>query len=228
VVYLKRHFQLPRWRGLLTALFPWLRLSPGWAEHHNLRIASDLGIPTPRVVAAGEFLRPGGHLQSVLAVEELTGMIALHEAIPLASRRLPPAAIAKWKRGLVLEIASLTRLMHERSWFHKDLYLCHFFIADADTVRIPETWTGRVTMIDFHRLGRHPLTSPWWTAKDLGQLLYSSDVDGVTARDRLRFWRVYAKAPTMWSNLIRRISILRANNHRGHNARKPQAPKKAA
>jgi hypothetical protein len=228
VVYLKRHYHLPRRHGLLAALFPAGRWSPGWGEHHNLKIATSLGIPVPRVVAAAEYLRPGGHLQSVIAVEELAGMLPLHEAIPLASRRLNAADFARWKRGLIAELVRLTRLLHNDHWFHKDLYLCHFYVPEADTFRPPATWTGRVHMIDFHRLNRHLATSPWWQAKDLGQLLYSSDVDGVTPRDRLRFWMLYTKDRSGWLWFVRRIALLRARNHRGHNDRKPQAPKKAA
>src|SRR5205807_2420776 len=146
--------------------------------------------PVPDVVAAGEFLRPLGKLQSMLAIEELSGMLALHQAIPLAARRLSDANFRIWKAGLAREMARLTRFLHERHYYHKDLYLCHFYMPETDTAAVP-AWPGLVHMIDFHRLGHHPLTSPWWRVKDLGQLLYSSDVPGVDIRDRLRFWRYY-------------------------------------
>ena len=228
VVYLKRHYQLPRWQGLLTALLPASRWSPGWDEHHNLQTARRLGVPVARVLAAAQYVRAGGHLQSVLAVEELTGMLPLHEAIPLASRRLPPLAFARFKRGLIAEMVRLTRLLHDEHWFHKDLYFCHFYIPEADTFHAPAQWLGRVHMIDFHRLKQHPVTSPWWQAKDIGQLLYSSHVEGVTPRDRVRFWKLYTRDRSGWLWLIRRIALLRAKNHLGHNQRKPQAPAQAA
>src|SRR5437870_3130893 len=81
-------------------------------------------------------------------------------------------------------------VLHTQARFHKDFYLCHFFIRRQDTAHVPD-WIGRVHLIDFQRLRRHGFTWPWWLVKDLAQLLYSSDVDGIEARDRLSFWRAY-------------------------------------
>lgn len=191
VVYLKRHYLLPRRLGWLAVLFPQRAWSPGRQEYENLSWARREGIPVPRTPAVGEFLGPWGRLQGFLAVEELSGMIGLHEAIPAAYARLPAQQFAIWKRGLITELARLSRELHRRRVVHKDLYLCHFYIAVADTQQVPESWQGRVVMIDFHRLARHRWLWPWWLAKDLAQLAYSSDLPGVTARDRLRFWREY-------------------------------------
>ncbi len=191
-VYLKRHYRLPWWRGLLAALWPGGDWSPALQEYRHLLWAQEQGLPVPKVVAAGEFVGPLGKLQSFLAIEELTGMLALHQAIPLAARQLDPLAFRKWKAGLAAELARLTRFLHERRYFHKDLYLCHFYVPSADT-RLLTPWPSRVHLIDLHRLGHHPLTWLFWRVKDLAQLLYSSDVAGVDARDRLRFWRHYLR-----------------------------------
>ena len=51
-------------------------------------------------------LQPGGRLQSFLAVEELTDMLPLHEAVPLAHRNLAPDDFARWKRGLTAALAA--------------------------------------------------------------------------------------------------------------------------
>jgi heptose I phosphotransferase len=193
VVYLKRHYRLPWWSGLLALFRPGANWSPALQEWEHLEWARDRGLPVPVAAAGGEFVGPWGRLQSFLAVEELTGMLPLHEAVPAAAARLDPRTFLCWKRGLVAEMARLTLELHRRRWFHKDLYLCHFYVAAADTARLPN-WRGRVQMIDLHRLGYHPWTWPWWRVKDLGQLLYSSGVSGVTARDRLRFWRFYCGA----------------------------------
>ncbi len=199
VVYLKRHYVLPRWHGLLAAVFPGRAWSPGLEEWNHLEWAKSQGIPVPRAVAAGELRGPWGKLQSFLAVEELAGMLPLHEAIPLAKSRLSGVEFADWKRGLLTEMARLTRELHRRGAFHKDLYLCHFYIAGSDTAVSPGGWQGRVVMIDFHRLGRHRLGRTWYRVKDLAQLIYSCDgVDGVTLRDRLRFWKQYLGTAADW------------------------------
>ena len=219
-VYLKRHFELPRWDGILAALWPSGNWSPAMQERENLKWARAQHLPVPKVVAAGEFLGPWGKLQSFLAIEELTNMLPLHQAIPLASRQLAPAAFRTWKAGLTREVARLARFLHDHARYHKDLYLCHFFIARADISSVP-TWTDRVFMIDFHRLAHHPLTRPFWATKDLGQLLYSSEVEGVDARDRLRFWHAYLGSDRngILGRWLRRIALMRGRRYRDHNAK---------
>src|ERR1700677_765474 len=80
-VYLKRHYRLPRWHGLLATLWPSKGWSPGIQEADHLDWARRHGLPVPAVVAAGESIGPWGKLQSFLAVEELTDMLPLHQAI---------------------------------------------------------------------------------------------------------------------------------------------------
>jgi hypothetical protein len=217
VVYLKRHYRLSWWSGLLALVRPNRGWSPAVQEWDHLEWAETNGLPVPATAACGEQIGPWGRLQSFLAVEELTGMVPLHEAIPTAAGRLDSRDFARWKHGLTAEMARLVRGLHDRSRFHKDLYLCHFYIANDDTRSVPD-WPGRVRVIDLHRLGHHPWTRTWWQAKDLGQLLFSADVTGVTARDRLRFWRFYnktppARRPSRWLSWVARLRARRNRDH---------------
>jgi len=220
-VYLKRHYRLPRWRGWAAALWPASGWSPALQEWRHLDWARSVGMPVPAAVAACEYIGPWGRLQSFLAVEELAGMLPLHEAVPSAARNLSPALFRRWKRGLAREIARLSRELHDRRHFHKDFYLCHFYIAAGDVERMPD-WRGRVHLIDFHRLAHHRLLWQLWQTKDLAQLLYSSEMAVVDDRDRLAFWTAYLGADrrprlTRW---LRRGIGMRARRYRQHNAKK--------
>jgi hypothetical protein len=222
-VYLKRHYRLPWWHGLLAAVWPGGDWSPGMAELRHLEWAHRQGLPVPAIAAAGEFIGPWGRLQSILALEELADMLPLNEAIPVAAHHLRPALFRRWKQGLIAEIARLARELHHRHWYHKDLYLCHFYIPREDMGRLP-SWRGRVHLIDFHRLGRHPWTAPWWQLKDLAQLLYSSRIDGVNDRDRLRFWRLYRGDRRSWGNRWLRLGVLlKSRLYERHSRRRASA-----
>lgn len=230
-LFLKSHYRQPRWRGLLAAIFPSGDWSPALEEWTNLSWAHDHGVPVPVPIAAGQMVRPWGKLQSFLAVENLVGMVALHEAIPIAEAALDTATFRSWKKGLAVELARLSRLLHDRRRFHKDLYLCHFFIAEDDCRNPPAHWRDRVRMIDLHRLAHHPLTWRWWQAKDLGQLLFSSFWPGVDDRDRLAFWRAYF-GPARRSFAVRmlaRVVRFRAKKYLRHEQRpKHRDPQPAA
>jgi heptose I phosphotransferase len=221
VVYLKRHYRLPWWQNLLALLWPEGNWSPAMQEWVHLEQARSAGLPVPVAAAGGEFIGPWGRLQSFLAVEELTGMLALHEAVPLAAERLDPATFRRWKRELIRHMVTLAHRLHDRRWFHKDFYLCHFYIHEQDTFRLPD-WRERVCLIDLHRLAHHRWTWPWWRMKDLAQLLYSSDVPGVEARDRLWFWRLYFDAARRQPAIrwLRRLILLQAWNYQRRHERR--------
>jgi heptose I phosphotransferase len=227
-VYLKRHYAVPRSHGLWATIWPSCGWSPALQEWRNLEWAKSIGLPVPEPVAAGEFIGPWGRLQSFLAIEELTDMLPLHEAVPTAAQELDSATFVRWKRGLSAEVARLTSELHGRSRFHKDLYLCHFYIHAALVRTPPAQWRDLVYLIDLHRLAYHPWTGWLWQVKDLAQLLYSSEIVGVTARDRLHFWKAYCgERPNRW---LRSAILGKWRRYRRHNRSKarPLAPATSA
>jgi hypothetical protein len=220
-VYLKRHYLLPRWHGLMATLWPGRGWSPALQEAQHLQWAQSEGLPVPEVVAAGESIGPWGRLQSFLAVEELAGMLPLHEAIPAAANGLSPVVFSRWKRGLIAEMARLTRELHKRRWFHKDLYLCHFYIPRGDTAVAPADWRGRMHLIDLHRLGHHAVLWRIWQVKDLAQLFYSSQLPTVAVRDRLSFWRLYLRGnPALGAWWLRPLVLLKGQRYLEHNRKR--------
>jgi heptose I phosphotransferase len=214
-VYLKRHYQLPWPTRLAALLHPTGRHSPAGAEWRHLHKGRELGLLVPAPVAAGETIGPWGRVQSYLMVEELTGFLPLHEAIPVMAARLDPLAFASWKRRLIAAVAELTARLHQARSFHKDLYLCHYYI-DLERSDSP------LYLIDLHRLASHRLSSPWWRWKDLAQLLFSTfDVEGVDDRDRLRFWFRYRQRMNLRRPALEaRFILARAARYRAHNLKK--------
>jgi hypothetical protein len=219
-VYLKRHYRLPWGSSLLASLWPRAGLSPAFRELRHLQWAARQGLPVPEPVAAAEYIGPWCRLQSVLAVAELVDMLPLNEAIPIAAASLDAVTFSCWTSGLVGEMARLARLLHRRRRFHKDFYLCHFYVHKKQTRAEPD-WRGQVYLIDLHRLRSHFLTAWLWRAKDLAQLLYSSDVLGVTPRDRVRFWTCYwGSRPRSWrTRCLRWLVMQKWRGYRRHKRR---------
>ena len=117
-----------------------------------------LGIAVPEVVAVGEWVGPWGALQSYLMVAELVGHAPLHEAIPELARSLDPRANSPRSSGpWSIEMAEVAAKLHAAHAFHKDLYLCHFFLdLRGGSLR----GLRQLCLIDLHRLAVHRWTSP--------------------------------------------------------------------
>ena len=171
-VYLKRHFRLP-WPARLAALVdPAGKHSPAAAEWAHLERARALGIDVPDVVAAGESIGPGADLRSFVMIAELTGCEAVNEALPQLAERARCARLSgRSSAHFIAEMARITATLHAARVFHKDLYLCHFFLDRGLRVRAR---LPRLSLIDLHRLKEHRIWPDWWRWKDLGQLLFST------------------------------------------------------
>lgn len=222
VVYLKRHFRLPLLSGIAALVHPAGRHSPGAAEWAHLKRARALGVPVPEVVAAGERIGPWAGLQSYLLVAELTECQELNVALPALARELHPAAFALLKRRVAVEMARITATLHAARIFHKDLYLCHFYL-DLERLR-HDPHDVRISLIDLHRLGEHRIWPGRWRWKDLGQLLYSTDgVAGIDGRDSQRFWMHYRRGVGLrrprWQGWIIRLKARRYREHNRSEAR---------
>jgi len=215
-VYLKRHYELP-WKARLGAiLHPGGRHTPASAEWAHLERVRFLGIDVPEVVAAGERIGPWGTLNSFLMVAELTGCLPLNEAIPELAASLDDQAFRKTKRDLIDAMATIVTRLHQSYLFHKDLYLCHFYL-DMRFDAVPD---ARLTLIDLHRLGEHRWWPDRWRWKDLAQLLFSTHgVAGITDQDRARFWILYRRRMKLARpNWQKQMIQMKAARYLAHNS----------
>ena len=214
-VYLKRHYRLSWTARLLALIDPSGGHTPGSAEFAHLIRARSMGLDVPDVVAAGERIGPWGRLQSYLMVAELTGWLPLHEAIPALAARLDPPSFEALKRRLARQTAEVAATLHREGMFHKDLYLCHYFLDMAHG----DEPGARLALIDLHRLAEHRRWPDRWRWKDLGQLLYSMEgVAGLSARDALRFWSHYRKlAGLVNARRQLRMVVWKASRYSRHN-----------
>ncbi len=188
-VFLKVYTCNGRWNRVKSRITSSLgKASPAQLERRNLGWAAAQGIPVPRLVTGFPEFESASF--SVLVTEELCGMSALHTLLPRGAKTLSPAAFRKWKRELAHELARLTQLLHRSNRYHKDLYLCHFFLPD-EALTDGQSIQGRLHLLDLLRLKHHRWNSRRWQVKDLAELLYSSDLAGIETRDRLRFMHTY-------------------------------------
>ena len=113
------------------------------------------------------------------------------------SRELPPATSldqlsgledSAMRRVLLLRVADIVRRLHRSGANHRDLYLCHFWLADAGE----DIENKPLYLIDLHRMQFRRRVPRRWLVKDLGGLYYSAMVCGLSRNDRLRFIRAYS------------------------------------
>ena len=227
VVYLKRHWQLPWWHRLLACFHPTGNWTPAAQEWENLRSAQSIGVSVPEPLAMGQRVGPGLKLQSFLVIRELTGMLPLHQAIPLAQSIMPSASFTRWKNQLLIQVAEMATRLHTTHYYHKDLYLCHYYVK---TPQAMDQSPGPLTLIDLHRLGYHRWTAWRWQNKDMAQLLFSTlGVAGLDGHDRELILQAYRgnKRQTWLNRMFEAMVRLKARRYARHNSIEESVPRES-
>ena len=206
--FLKRYPNLSWWRRRLSPLGTF----PGPHESANLRAIAALGIAVPETLAVGS--SRSHPCASFFATRELCGYLPLHEFIPAALHAARPTLL----RSIATRLAQITRSLHAARLYHRDLYLCHFFARFANDGAVD------LVLIDLARL-KHSRW-PRWRVKDLAQLLFSSDLPGITRTDRLRFFLRYlpiGRLDTAARRVLARVTA-KAERYRRHNEKHRRVP----
>lgn len=204
--FLKLHWGVG-WREIFKNLFSGrLPVLGACNEWRAIRALKRAGVPVPTLAAWGREGWNPARRRSFVVTEELADCVSLEDHCADWARHPPPPA---HKRALIREVATMTRRLHQAGLNHRDLYLCHFLLR-RESIQAPRP---RLYLIDLHRVQRRRRVPLRWRAKDLGALWFSALEIGLTRRDLLRFFTIYAGEP-LRPALRRHRRLLRASRRR--------------
>ena len=156
-------------------------------EYYAINRLRELGVPTMTAAACGCRGEDPATLESFLITEELADMVDL-ETLTSSWRDAPPPHAVRM--DLIRAVANSVRDMHRGGVNHRDCYLCHYL-----TPRDGADFGKKVYVIDLHRAQLRKRVPERYLVKDLAGLCFSSLDVGLTAREALRFIRLYTGNP---------------------------------
>jgi len=171
-------------KNLLTLRMPILS---AMTEVHAIQKLNQIDIPTTPLVAYGVRGCSPARLRSFVITEDLGDIISL-ETLCADWKTNPPDA--RFKRRLIVAVAKLAHRFHAYGLNHRDFYICHFCL---DKKRLADDEI-HLYLIDLHRVGIRPQIAYNDRMKDIAGLYFSAMNIGLTARDVLRFLRIYRQA----------------------------------
>ncbi len=179
--YLKTHHGLPLRRRIALSVAG--AASPARREWDNLGALRRAGFDVAEAVAVGEAAAAlGASPRSFLVMREVPGpslATLLREGFPEVHQQ----SAARTRRRVLRDLAGLVRRFHANGFYHRDLYLAHFLVAEDPR------W-GRPYLIDVERVEQGFPPRRRWLVKDLAAL-HTSAPAAVSRADRLRFLLEY-------------------------------------
>ena len=180
-LYIKKHF-FPGIREILKN-FLRLRFPLGALNEWRALLAFHAhNIPTMMPICAGSrtFLWRI-EKESFLLTGDLGDTTRLNDFFKENSATPCRGKLLERKRGILKNLADITRKMHSAGINHKDYYLCHILMDNRE----------RLYVIDLHRVNVRDKIGKRWMIKDLAAMLFSSLEVPVTHGQRLAFYKRY-------------------------------------
>jgi heptose I phosphotransferase len=177
-------------------------------EVRAIEAVTQAGLDTMTIAAFGERSSNPARIESFIVTDDLTDTLSLEDVAHLWAGK-PPVQL---KRQLIRRLAQIARRMHAAGVNHRDFYLCHFLIKQADfdagNIEVP------LYLIDLHRAQLRTSVPRRWLVKDLGGLYFSAAPLALTRTDLLRFVRDYSGCRP--AQAVRdQTSLWRAIRHEG-------------
>jgi heptose I phosphotransferase len=174
-------------------------------EFTAIKKLHELGIKVPVIAAYGRKGLLPANIESFLVTED----VGPHQSLEDYCRhwRTQPPAFAH-KLALILQIADISRTMHNAGVCHRDFYICHLLFTGNEQP---------LTVIDLHRALVKPNLAKRWLIKDVAGLYFSAMDAGLTRNDLYRFMRRYsghslretlAKDKSFWQAVKKRAQRL--------------------
>lgn len=192
--YVKHHRGvgwLEIFKNLVQLRLPVVDASNEWLAINRLKT---LGIDTLEAVGYGRRGWNPASRESFLVTRELSNTVSLEDIAAQWPAR-PPAA--GFRRAVIRRVAEIARCMHRHGINHRDLYICHFLldVSAGAPGGSPAAVNPRFYVVDLHRAQMRQQVPARWLVKDLASLYFSALDIGLSARDLLRFLRIYFDRP---------------------------------
>lgn len=221
--FLKYHAGIG-WKEILKNLsqVKWPVLS-AMNEVRAIEAVTRAGIDTMTIAAYGERGNNPARIESFIVTDDLTDTLSLEDVAAHWAGKPPLAA----KRLLIKRLAKIAAQMHTAGVNHRDFYLCHFLLKQADFDA--GNFDAPLYLIDLHRSQVRKQVPKRWRVKDLGGLYFSAAPLALTKTDLLRFISAYAgmgassalrQQPALWQASRREGERLYQRHHIGE-ARMP-------
>ncbi|MBN1436920.1 MAG: lipopolysaccharide heptosyltransferase II [Sedimentisphaerales bacterium] len=183
VIYLKRYGPPTLSQRLKRAFTCGAHVTAGCDFQAALALAK-AGIDVPRPVAIGWQGQGPREKRSFVMLEELPNAEALERLLPDQKQKQNQYTLLADRRKLITTLAQLVKRLHDQGFFHRDLYLCHVFLAKDRAGK------ERLCLIDLQRVFQPRYRCRRWQIKDLAQLYYSAR-NFFTAAEIMRFLHTY-------------------------------------
>lgn len=184
------------WKEIWKNLFQWRTpITSAKTEYLAIKKLNSLNVPVPRVVGYGWRGINPAKKKSFILMEELSPTVSLET---LGESWLLQNHSCSFKRGLIKEVATLARTMHEFGINHRDFYVCHLLLDLKTAFKHNHS---KLYLIDVHRAQIRHKVPFRWLLKDLIGLYFSSKNFNLTKRDLFRFICEYRGKPlrTIWN-----------------------------
>lgn len=187
-VFIKKHYGVG-WleiiKNLISLKRPVLGARNEWLAIQKL---NQIGIATTPLLAFGERGWMPATRQSFIITQDLGDIVTLEELCDTWQSK-PPTP--QFKRQLIRKVANLARVFHDSGMLHRDFYLCHFALQQAQL----SDANAPLILMDLHRVEIYPQLPAGKRRKDLAGLYFSALHIGLGKRDWLRFLRQYFQQP---------------------------------